>query len=49
MVLDTKQRGGKDVRATIKLVNGKGKEVTFANTEIPAVYTLPPGALVSLE
>src|SRR5207302_10198573 len=25
------------------------KEVTFANTEIPAVYTLPPGALVSLE
>jgi len=37
------------VRATIKLVNGKGKEVTFANTEIPAVYTLPAGALVSLE
>ncbi len=49
VVLDTKQRGGKDVRATIKLVNGKGKELTFANTEIPAVYTLPPGALVSLE
>jgi DNA-directed RNA polymerase subunit beta' len=47
VVLDTKQRGGKEVRATIKLVNGKGKEVTFANTEIPAVYTLPPGALVS--
>jgi len=49
VVLDTKQRGGKDIRATIKLVNAKGKEVTFANTEIPAVYTLPPGALVSLE
>ncbi len=48
VVLDTKQRGGKDLRATMKLVNGKGKEVTFANTEIPAVYTLPPGALVSL-
>ena len=48
VVLDTKQRGGKDLRATIKLVSGKGKEVTFANTEIPAVYTLPPGALVSL-
>ncbi|HEV2227321.1 MAG TPA: DNA-directed RNA polymerase subunit beta' [Steroidobacteraceae bacterium] len=48
VVLDTKQRGGKDLRATIKLVNSKGKEVTFANTEIPAVYTLPPGALVSL-
>ena len=49
VVADTKQRGGKDVRATMKLVNSKGKEVTFANTEIPAVYTLPPGALVSLE
>ena len=30
-------------------MNSKGKEVTFANTEIPAVYTLPAGALVSLE
>jgi DNA-directed RNA polymerase subunit beta' len=49
VVLDTKQRGGKDLRATMKLVNNKGKEVTFANTEIPAVYTLPHGALVSLE
>jgi len=49
VVLDTKQRGGKDVRATMKLINAKGKEVTFANTEIPAVYTLPAGALVSLE
>jgi DNA-directed RNA polymerase subunit beta' len=48
VVLDTKQRGGKDLRATIKLVSGKGKEMTFAHTEIPAVYTLPPGALVSL-
>jgi DNA-directed RNA polymerase subunit beta' len=48
VVLDTKQRGGKDLRPTIKLVNAKGKEVPFANTEIPAVYTLPPGALVSL-
>jgi DNA-directed RNA polymerase subunit beta' len=33
----------------LKLVNAKGKEVTFANTDIPAVYTLPAGALVSLE
>jgi DNA-directed RNA polymerase subunit beta' len=50
VVQDPKQRGGnKDVRATVKLVNSKGKEVTFANTEIPAVYSLPHGALVSLE
>ena len=49
VVLDTKQRGGKDLRPTVKLVNAKGKEVTFANTDIPAVYTLPPGAFVTLE
>ncbi len=49
MILDTKQRGGKDLRPTMKLVNAKGKEVTFAHTEIPAVYTLPPGAAVNLE
>jgi DNA-directed RNA polymerase subunit beta' len=48
VVMDAKQRGGKDLKPTIKLVNAKGKEVTFANTEIPAVYTLPAGALVSL-
>ncbi len=49
VVLDSKQRGGKELRPTIKLLNAKGKEVTFATTEIPAVYTLPAGALVSLE
>jgi DNA-directed RNA polymerase subunit beta' len=45
----SKQRGGKELRPTIKLLNAKGKEVPFANTEIPAIYTLPAGALVSLE
>jgi DNA-directed RNA polymerase subunit beta' len=49
VVLDSKQRGGKDLRPTIKLLNAKGKEVTFANTTIPAVYTLPAGALINLE
>ena len=49
VVLDSKQRGGKDLRPTVKLLNNKGKELTFANTEIPAVYTLPPGALIALE
>ncbi|HUQ11163.1 MAG TPA: DNA-directed RNA polymerase subunit beta', partial [Steroidobacteraceae bacterium] len=48
VVLDSKQRGGKDLRPTVKLLNAKGKEATFANTEIPAVYTLPPGALIAL-
>jgi DNA-directed RNA polymerase subunit beta' len=50
VVMDPKQRGagGKDLRPVIKLVNSKGKEVSFANTDIPAVYALPAGALVSL-
>jgi DNA-directed RNA polymerase subunit beta' len=50
VVMDPKQRGagGKDLRPVIKLVNAKGKEVSFANTDIPAVYALPAGALVSL-
>ncbi len=50
VVMDPKQRGagGKDLRPVIKLVSTKGKEVCFANTDIPAVYALPAGALVSL-
>jgi len=50
VVMDPKQRGagGKDLRPVIKLVNTKGKEVCFANTDIPAVYALPSGALVHL-
>ncbi len=40
--------GGKDLCPVVRLVNGKGKEVTFANTDIPAVYALPAGAIVSL-
>jgi DNA-directed RNA polymerase subunit beta' len=51
VVMDPKQRssGGKDLRPVVRLVNAKGKEVTFANTDIPAVYALPTGAIVSLE
>ena len=50
VVIDPKQRGsaGKDLRPTAKLVDAKGKEICFANTEIPAVYALPAGALVNM-
>ncbi|RYZ56844.1 MAG: DNA-directed RNA polymerase subunit beta', partial [Proteobacteria bacterium] len=48
VVLDSKQRGGKELKPTIKLTNAKGKDVNFANTEIPAVYTLPTGALINI-
>jgi DNA-directed RNA polymerase subunit beta' len=51
VVLDPKQRGsgGKDLRPVVRLTNAKGKEVTFHNTDIPAIYALPAGAIVSLE
>jgi len=50
VVLDPKQRGssGRDMRPMVKLVDENGKEVCFANTDIPAVYALPPGAVVSM-
>jgi DNA-directed RNA polymerase subunit beta' len=51
VIMDPKQRGaaGKDLRPTAKLVDSKGKEICFANTEIPAVYALPSGALVAMK
>ena len=50
VVLDPKSRGatGKDLRPVARLVDENGDDVCFANTEIPAVYALPVGAIVSL-
>ena len=50
-VLNMLRRLESDYKADYKAVvfDAKGKEVPFANTEIPAVYTLPAGALISLE
>ena len=50
VVLDPKQRGniGKDLRPVAKLVDDDGNDVCFANTDIPAVYALPAGAIVSM-
>ncbi len=50
VVLDPKQRGtsGRDLRPMLKLLDEEGKEVCFANTDIPAVYALPAGAIVSM-
>jgi DNA-directed RNA polymerase subunit beta' len=50
VILDPKQRGGsgKDLRPVARLVDDKGKDVCFAKTDLPAVYVLPPGAIVSM-
>jgi DNA-directed RNA polymerase subunit beta' len=48
VVLDAAQRSA-DYRPTAKLVDGNGKPVTFPNTDIPAAYALPSGAVISME
>jgi DNA-directed RNA polymerase subunit beta' len=50
VVLDPKSRGGsgKDLRPVARLVDDNGDEICFANTEIPAVYALPAGAIISM-
>ncbi len=50
LVLDPGQRGaGVDYRPTARLVDPDGEPVFFPNTDIPAVYALPSGAVLSME
>ena len=50
VVLDPKQRVGsvKDLRPVARLIDDEGNELCFANTEIPAVYALPAGAIINM-
>ena len=48
VVLDAAQRSS-DYRPTAKLVDSHGKAITFPNTDIPAAYALPSGAVLSME
>jgi DNA-directed RNA polymerase subunit beta' len=50
VVLDPKSRGaaGKDLRPVARLVDEDDNDICFANTEIPAVYALPVGAIISM-
>ncbi|VAW83843.1 DNA-directed RNA polymerase beta' subunit [hydrothermal vent metagenome] len=51
VVTDPKQRGsaGKDLRPMVKLVDDDGNDLFLAGTEIPAVYYLPSGAIVTFD
>ena len=51
VVTEVKARGssGKDLRPVVKLLDKKGNELTFPGTEIPAAYSLPPKAIVTVE
>jgi DNA-directed RNA polymerase subunit beta' len=50
-VMDSAERpaAGKDIRPAVTLVDGKGKELMLAGTNVPAHYFLPYGAMVNLE
>jgi DNA-directed RNA polymerase subunit beta' len=50
-VIDPAERptAGKDIRPAVTLVDGKGKELNLAGTNVPAHYFLPHGAMVNLE
>jgi DNA-directed RNA polymerase subunit beta' len=49
VVLDAAQRSTTDYRPTAKLVDSHGKAILFPNTDIPAAYALPSGAVISME
>ncbi|HUF72202.1 MAG TPA: DNA-directed RNA polymerase subunit beta' [Gammaproteobacteria bacterium] len=49
VVLDAAQRGTTQYRPTARLLTKDGKSITFPNTDIPAAYTLPAGAVVSMD
>jgi DNA-directed RNA polymerase subunit beta' len=49
VVLDAAQRGSTQYRPTARLLTAAGEAICFPNTEIPAAYALPAGAIVSME
>ncbi|NOY62917.1 MAG: DNA-directed RNA polymerase subunit beta' [Gammaproteobacteria bacterium] len=51
VITDPKQRGtaGKDLRPMVKLVDTDGNDLCIADTDIPAMYFLPVGAIVAIE
>jgi len=48
VVLDAAQRSS-EYRPTAKLIDGNGKPINFPNTDIPAAYALPSGAVIGME
>ncbi|HHQ69240.1 MAG TPA: DNA-directed RNA polymerase subunit beta', partial [Halothiobacillaceae bacterium] len=50
VVIDPSQRTGaaKDMRPSVALINSKGDPVCLPGTDLPAVYVLPPGAIIGI-
>ncbi|MFT3805951.1 DNA-directed RNA polymerase subunit beta' [Arenimonas sp.] len=50
-ITDPKRRGsaGKDLRPIVRIVDGKGNDLTIPGTDLPAQYLLPPRSIVNLQ
>ena len=50
-ITDPKRRGsaGKDLRPIVRIVDGKGKDLSIPGTDLPAQYLLPPRSLITLQ
>ncbi len=51
VITEPKSRGsaGKDLRPLLMLVDANGQQLSFPGTDIPASYSLPPKAVVTVE
>ena len=49
VITDSQKSGGRELKALIRLVDSKGNELNFPNTQIPASYFMPGGAIINLE
>ena len=51
VVIDPAERRGsaRDLKPAIELVDGKGKPLTLAGTDVPARYTMMAGAIVTVD
>ncbi len=51
VVIDPKHRrgGAQDIRPVITLVDKKGEILTFAGSDVPARYIMPPGAIITVQ
>ena len=49
-VIDPNERpsAGKDIKPMVTLIDSEGKELTFANSTVPAHYMLPSNAILSI-
>ena len=46
---DLQRLSGKEIKPAIRLLGDKGEELSFVNTNIPASYLMPIGALINME